>query len=91
MIWATKRVQQDEVRSIVGLFRDQAASFDPGGQMLLVAVEDQPMVRLWVTLPDYDLLETYYGFARCKQADLPIAPYLLAGSDRLFGSVFHGS
>ncbi|MFG5121756.1 hypothetical protein [Methylorubrum sp. POS3] len=89
MLWAMRRVQQNEVRSIERLFRDQATSLDLGNQMLLVAVNEHPMVRLWVALPDYDLLEAYYGFDRCKRSDMPVAPYLIAGCSRLFGSVFH--
>lgn len=91
MIWATRRVRHDEVRSIEGLFHDQIASLDLGSQMLLVAVNECPMVRLWVVLPDYDLLGAYYGFNRCKRSDMPVAPYLVAGCPRLFGSVFHSA
>ena len=90
MIWATRQVQRDEVHSIERLFYDQSASLDPSRQMLLVAVDKHPTVRLWVALPDYDLLEAYYGFDRCKRSDMPFAPYLVAGCPRLFSSVFHG-
>lgn len=91
MIWATKLVGREEAQSIEFLFREQTASFDPGRQMLLVSVDEEwPMIRLWVTVPDPDLLAPYYGFVSCPRRSLPPAPVLLAGDRVRFGQIFHG-
>ncbi|MBB2964020.1 hypothetical protein [Methylobacterium sp. R2-1] len=59
--------------------------------MLLVSVhEDWPMVRLWVCVPEPDLLTAYYGFTLCTRADLPLAPILVAGCPEHFGRVLQG-
>ncbi|GJD85239.1 hypothetical protein HPGCJGGD_3126 [Methylobacterium haplocladii] len=89
MIWATRRVQDDEVQSIADLFRDQVEAFDPAGQMLLLSLNEAwPMVRLWVALPDEELLGPYYGFAVCPRAELPLAPTLIAGNVARFQRLF---
>ena len=89
MIWSHKRVSEDEVRSITLLFREQAVSFDPSGQMLLVAVaEDGRSQHLWVRVPDLDLLASYYGFSLCTRAELPLAPARLAGCPEQFARLF---
>ncbi len=91
MVWAQKRIAAEEVGSVALLFREQAASFDPSRRMLLVSVdEDWPMVRLWVCVPEADLLTPYYGFTLCTRADLPLAPNLLAGCPEQFGRVLQG-
>lgn len=91
MIWATRLVLTNEVASIERLFRDQAEAFDLGAQMQLVFVnEEWPSVRLWVAVPDSDLLAPYYGFQPCSRSDLPIAPTLVGGCPRRFASIFHG-
>ncbi|WP_244573401.1 hypothetical protein [Methylorubrum populi] len=78
----------DTIRSVEILFREQAASLDPLCQMLLVRVdEDWPMVRLWVCVPEPDLLTPYYGFSLCTRADLPLAPTLVAGCPEQFGRI----
>jgi hypothetical protein len=89
MIWASKLVHQDEVKSVEMLFRDQTASFDAEQQMLLVSVlQDWPKVRLWVAVADEALLTPYYGFAPCRRNELPVAPTLIAGSSTHFERVF---
>jgi len=89
MIWASKLIHQDEVRSIEMLFRDQAASFDPNQKMLLVSViQAWPNVRLWVAVPDADLLTPYYGFKPCRRNELPVAPALIAGCPKRFEQMF---
>ena len=89
MIWLHKRVPMDEVRSITLLFRDQAASFDPEGRMLLVSVAGaEPEIGLWLCLPELDLLPPYYGFNLCSRADLPRAPALVAGCPEHFARLF---
>lgn len=90
MIWATKLISRDNVRSIEFLFREQSASLDPGRQMLLVSVDEEwPMIRLWITVPDPDLLTPYYGFVSCPRRSLPAAPVLLAGDPIRFAQIFH--
>jgi hypothetical protein len=92
MIWATRLLLEDEVASVERLFRDQAETFDSGTQMQLVRVnEEWPAVRLWVAVPDADLLTPYYGFRPCRRSDLPIAPTLIDGCPKRFASMFHGS
>ncbi|MGE7152741.1 hypothetical protein ACQKJ1_03255 [Methylorubrum rhodesianum] len=91
MIWAQRRIATEKIRSVEILFREQAASLDPSRQMLLVSVdEDWPMVRLWVCVPEPDLLTPYYGFSLCTRADLPLAPTLVAGCPEQFGRVLQG-
>lgn len=89
MIWASKLIHRDEVRSVEMLFWDQVASFDPQQQMLLVSVlQEWPNVRLWVAVADEDLLTPYYGFAQCRRNELPVAPTLIAGSPTRFERMF---
>ncbi|GAA0277754.1 hypothetical protein LNAOJCKE_5079 [Methylorubrum aminovorans] len=91
MIWATRLITEEEVASFERLFTDQAEAFDPNDQMLLVSVKaDWPGVRLWVGVPDDDLLSSYYGFQPCKRSELPIAPTLVRGSATRFSRMFHG-
>ena len=91
MVWAQKRVASDEIHSVELLFREQAAVFDRTRQMLLVRVdEDWPMARVWVCVPEPDLLTPYYGFSLCTRADLPLAPSLVAGCAEQFGRIFQG-
>lgn len=92
MIWATRLVSEEEVVSIERLFRDQAESFDPGSQMQLIRVDEEwPAVRLWVAVPDADLLTPYYGFQSCSRIDLPFAPTLVDGCRTRFSSMFHNT
>ena len=89
MIWASKLIHRDEVRSVEMLFWDQVASFDPQQQMLLVSLlQEWPNVRLWVAVSDEDLLTPYYGFAQCRRNELPVAPTLIAGSSARFERMF---
>jgi len=91
MIWATRALRREGVLSIEALFRDQAASLRDTGRMLLVSVDEEwPAIRLWVALPEFDLLGAYHGFALCLRPDLPVAPTLVAGSSAEFARVFHG-
>lgn len=91
MVWAQKQVVAADIRSVALLFREQAAAFDRAREMLLVSVdEDWPKVRLWVRVPEPDLLTPYYGFSLCTRADLPLAPTLVAGCPEQFGRVFQG-
>lgn len=90
MIWATKRMHRDEIPSIEHLFRDQAAAFDPHHQMLLISADEEDwMARLWIAVPDYDLLTPYYGFEPCQRGQLPAAPILIAGNTERFAAIFH--
>lgn len=90
MIWATKWVNRDEISSIQQLFHDQAAAFDPHHRMLLVSVDEEDrMARLWIAVPDYDLLIPYYGFEPCQRGQLPAAPILIAGNPGRFAAIFH--
>lgn len=89
MIWASKLIHRDEVKSLEMLFWDQVAAFDPQQQMLLVSVlQEWPNVRLWVAVADEYLLAPYYGFAPCRRNELPVAPTLIAGSPSHFERVF---
>ncbi|HEV2544464.1 MAG TPA: hypothetical protein VGU70_17060 [Methylobacterium sp.] len=91
MVWAQKRIAAEAVGSVALLFREQAASLDPSHRMLLVSVDEEwPMVRLWVCVPEADLLTPYYGFTLCTRADLPLAPTLVAGCPEQFGRVLQG-
>ena len=89
MIWASKLVHEDEVKSVEVLFQEQVASFDPNRAMLMVSVmQDWPKVRLWVSVPDAELLTPYYGFKPCRRNELPIAPTLIAGCPVRFQQMF---
>lgn len=89
MLWATKRVSRSEVQSIVDLFLDQVAAFDPYGRMLLVSADETwPMIRLWVAISDPELLVPYYGFRPCTRQNLPFAPVLVAGGPVQFMRIF---
>ncbi|ARO53452.1 hypothetical protein B2G69_04355 [Methylorubrum zatmanii] len=91
MIWAHTRITTDKIRSVELLFREQAVSFDHARQMLLISVaEDRSMVRLWVCVPEIEMLTSYYGFSLCTRADLPLAPTLVAGCPEQFGRIFQG-
>ncbi|GEL42264.1 hypothetical protein MEX01_28550 [Methylorubrum extorquens] len=91
MIWATRLIDRGDVPSVVFLLSEQIASFDPGRQMMLIGVDEEwPMIRLWVAVPDPDLLAPYYGFVSCPRRDLPAAPVLLAGDPVRFERMFHG-
>ena len=92
MIWADRSVSKDDIESLRLLFLDQAAEFDPRDQMLLVsAAEAWPNVHVWISVPDFEMLEPYYGFKLCRRYDLPIAPLLVAGCPIRFGQMFHGA
>ncbi|WP_286134307.1 hypothetical protein [Methylobacterium sp. Leaf123] len=59
--------------------------------MLLVSITDHgSVVRLWVCVPEIELLTPYYGFSLCTRADLPLAPALVAGCPEQFGRIFEG-
>ncbi len=89
MFWVHKQVEENAVPSISLLFREQAASFDPEGRMLLVSVaEAKSRVGLWLCLPELDLQTPYLGFTLCTRADLPYAPSLVAGCPDHFARVF---
>lgn len=91
MLWAHKRVATDDVRSVELLFREQAVSFDRTRRMLLVSVvEHGSAVRLWVCVPEIEMLTPYYGFSLCTRAELPLAPTLVAGCPEQFGRIFEG-
>ncbi|MCP1538952.1 hypothetical protein J2W79_004009 [Methylorubrum extorquens] len=48
------------------------------------------MIRLWVCVPEIEMLTSYYGFSLCTRADLPLAPTLVAGYPEQFGRIFQG-
>lgn len=91
MIWATKRVSGDELKSIELLFREQAEAFDEHKQMLLVKVDEAwPMMVVFVWVHNEELLSSYCGFDLCTRRNLPSAPTLVSGCPirfcRTFGS-----
>ncbi len=90
MIWATRNVHRDDLRSIKLLFREQVEALDPGRQMLLVGIHaDWQITQAWVGVVEYDLLTPYIGFTHCTRNKLPTAPILIAGNLKRFGEVFH--
>lgn len=89
MIWAWKRIVSGDLRSIELLFRDQVAAFDEHKQMMLIKVDDDwPIMVVFVSVLDEDLLSSYYGFSFCTRRELPSAPTLVAGCRVRFCRVF---
>ena len=89
MIWATRLLDVGSEGFIRELFEAQSASLGHPEDMMLISVDEEPMNRrLWIGVPDDDLLSSYYGFVRISRRDLPIAPVLVVGHQRVFQAMF---
>lgn len=92
MIWAKKRIRASDLRSIELLFRDQAEAFDVHQQMMLIVVDGNwPMITVFVSVLNENLLSSYYGFDFCTRRDLPSAPTLIAGCRVRFCRTFESA
>lgn len=92
MIWAKKRVRGSDLRSIELLFRDQAEAFDVHKQMMLIVVDGEwPMMTVFVSVLNEDLLSSYYGFDFCTRRELLSAPTLIAGCRVRFCRTFESA
>ncbi|MGU3537748.1 hypothetical protein [Methylobacterium sp. A54F] len=89
MMWATRLVQPEEMASIKELFTDQSAALGaPRDMMLLEVREEAGGIRLYVGVPEAEMLSSYFGFAPCLKRDLPKAPALIAGDRAVFQAMF---
>jgi hypothetical protein len=89
MIWATRLLDVGSEEFIRELFEAQVASLGRPEDMMLISVDEEPSRRrLWIGAPEDDLLSSYYGFVRISRQDLPVAPTLVAGSQRVFQAMF---
>ena len=89
MLWATRLLNAGKDFYIRELFEAQSAALGKPRDMMLVAVErEDGKHRLFVGVPDEELLNAYYGFDFCLKRDLPKAPVLIAGHQDVFQAMF---
>lgn len=92
MIWARKRIADGDLRSIELLFREQAAAFDEHKQMMLIKVEeDWPMLAVFVSALNEELLSPFHEFSFCTRRELPLVPTLVAGCRIRFCRTFESA
>ncbi len=89
MIWATRIIDAGEDAYLRELFCMQRAVMGNPQYMMLVRVHlADARQQLYVRMYDYDLMPSYYGFARISHKELPPAPELLEGDTNAFQEVF---
>ena len=89
MLWATRVVEASEIASVEELFADQSAALGFPRDMMLLAIDEEPSRRrVFVGVPDANLLDSYFGFAACLRRDVPRAPSLVAGDQGVFQAMF---
>lgn len=89
MLWATRLLDVGDDLYIRELFEAQRAALGTPRDMMLIAVDEAGCKRrLFVGLPDEELLNAYYGFDPCLRRNLPKAPALIAGHQDVFQAMF---
>ena len=89
MLWATRLIDVAKGIEIERLFADQSAALGFPRDMMLLAVEEPPSRhRLFVGVPEPELLGAYFGFRTCLRRDIPQAPTLMAGDQGMFQAMF---
>ena len=89
MLWATRVVEAAESAGVENLFGEQSAALGfPRDMMLLVVDEPPSRHRLFVGVPDAELLGSYFGFRPCLRREIPQAPTLVAGDQGVFQAMF---
>lgn len=89
MLWATRLLDAGDDFYIRELFEAQHAALGNPRDMMLIAVDEGGCQRrLFVGVPDAEMLNAYYGFDFCLRRDLPTAPTLITGHQDVFQAMF---
>ncbi|KAB1068483.1 hypothetical protein [Methylobacterium planeticum] len=89
MLWATRLLDAGEGIGVEELFAGQSAALGSPRDMMLLAVDEAPARRrVFVGVPDPNLLDCYSGFEACLRRDVPRAPTLVAGDQGVFQAMF---
>ena len=89
MLWATRLLDVGQDLFILELFEAQRATLGMPRDMMLVAIDKEGCKRrLFIGVPDEEMLNAYYGFQFCLRRDLPKAPVLIAGPQDMFQAMF---
>ena len=89
MLWATRLLAVGDDLYVRELFEAQRAVLGDPRDMMMIAVEEEGCQRrLFVGVPDEEMLNAYYRFDFCLRRDLPKAPTLIAGHQNVFQAMF---
>src|SRR3954454_24540754 len=89
MLWATRQLNVDKEFYIRELFEAQCAALGRPRDMMLIAVDEEARARrVFVGVPDAELLNAYHGFEPCLRRELPMALTLIAGHQDVFQAMF---
>lgn len=89
MLWASRLLDVGNDVYIRELFEAQRAALGKPHDMMLIAVDEEGYKRrLFVGVPNGEMLNGYFGFDFCLRRDLPKAPTLIAGHQEVFQAMF---
>ena len=89
MFWATRLLDADDDVFVRELFEAQCVALGNPPNLMLIAVKNEiEKRRLFVGVPNAELLNSYFGFKPCLKNNLPKAPTLIGGCHDVFEALF---